>query len=336
MTSSHAQDIALLPAYLVVGEDALKRAAVMRRLRTRLSKCTDLSLNAMVFHGENAQGKAVVSACNTLPFAGSVRLVEVRSIEKLRKDDSEALIAYLGKPNPTTVLALVGEKLAKNTRLYKAVQRQGKTAIIDCATVKRFQLPAMIGAMAQGYGITISEGAANQLIDLVGEDTQFLDSELKKMALAHRGSDPINEHEVLACVSRIAEVKPWEFVDAFSARDLGKCVLYYKRMKTISPHALLALCTTRIRELICAHSLMERGGGYDLAAELKLAPWRVKNHEKWTRGFSPAELRGALIAARDTERAMKSGADPRVCFFDWVVAIITGKIREHLNTYVSE
>ena len=127
-----------------------------------------------------------------------------------------------------------------------------------------------------------------------------LDSELKKIALAHRGTDAVNEHEIVDMVSRTAEVKPWEFVDAFAARDVRKCLLYLGRMDSVSPHALLAMCTTRLRELVCARSMADRGN---------------------PRGVAAAELRRAIISSRDTERAMKSGADPRSAFLDWVLAV---------------
>ncbi len=66
--------------------------------------------------------------------------------------------------------------------------------------------------MAMNHGATLTPGAANVLVDLVGEDTVKIDSELKKIALAHRGTEPINENEVLGLVARTSEVKPWEFV----------------------------------------------------------------------------------------------------------------------------
>ena len=34
------------------------------------------------------------------------------------------------------------------------------------------------------------------------------------------------------------------------------------------------------------------------------------------------ELRRALVGARDTERAMKSGSDPDAAFLDWVLAVV--------------
>ena len=321
MATQKKQEAPLLPVYLIVGEDALKRDTVMKRLRARLSSMGDLSFNADEFDGETAQGGDIVTACNTVPFASPVRLVEVRAVDKLKKADAEQLVSYLGSPNGSTVLALVAEKLAKNTRLYKAVAACGKTAVIDCAPLKRYELPRTVRSMAVTHGVTLTEGAAVKLVDLVGEDTVHLDSELKKIALAHRGTDAVNEHEIVDMVSRTAEVKPWEFVDAFAARDVRKFLLYLGRMDSVSPHALLAMCTTRLRELVCARSMADRGNPRGVAAALKAPDWRVKNHVNWARGFTAAELRRAIISSRDTERAMKSGADPRSAFLDWVLAV---------------
>jgi len=232
------------------------------------------------------------------------------------------IIDYLKAPNETTVLALVASGLAKNTRLYKAAAVFGKTAIIDCAPIKRRDLPARVRAMATSHGVAMTDSAAHALIDLVGENTVALDAELKKLALAHRGTDPINDNEVAAMVSRTAEVKPWEFVDAFSGRNLKKCLLLRSRMKSASSYALLAMCVTRVRELMTAQSLMSRGQVRSLPAVLHAPDWRVKNHVAWARGFTADELRSALYRARDAERAMKSGADPEQTFQDWYLRTI--------------
>ena len=316
------QNTDLLPAYLIVGEDALKRDAVLARLRARLEKLGDLSFNSDEFLGDVAAGESIVTACNTIPFASEKRLVLVRGAEKLKKADSEQVVAYLTSPSPTSVLALEAEKLAKNTRLYKAIAALGKTAVIDCAPPKSYELPRQVRSMAVGCGVTFTEGAAAKLVELVGDDTVHLNSEIKKIALAHRGTDAVNENEVLSLVACTAEVKPWDFVNAFSSRDLAKCMRFWRVVKTTSPHALIAMCTVRIRELMCAQSLMRRGSIAQLPRALSQPDWRVKNHGTWARQFKPAELRAALCSARDAERAMKSGANPEATFRDWVVATL--------------
>ena len=199
----------LIPAYLIVGEDALKRSTVLRRLRERLAQYGDLSFNSDTFDGETALGADIVSACNTMPFASEKRLVYVRDADKLKKADSEELVAYLDSPSDQTVLALEAEKLAKNTRLYKAVAAVGKSAVIECIPLKKKELPHTVRSMAVSHGTTFTEGAANALVELVGENTVHLDSEIAKIALAHRGNDPVSEHEVRSLVSRTNEATPW-------------------------------------------------------------------------------------------------------------------------------
>lgn len=320
--SDATQKNALLPAYLVVGEDALKRETVIKRLRTRLEKLGDLSFNSDDFDGETATGDEIVSACNTMPFASPVRLVYVRNAEKLKKADSEPLVAYLKAPSESTVLALEAEKLAKSTRLYKAVAAVGAKAVITCAAPKSWELPKQVRAMATSHGIVMTEGAASALVELVGEDTVHLDAELKKIALAHQGTDAVTDREVRALVARTSEVKPWNFTDAFADRNLARCLTLLSMMESASPLQLIALCTGRIRELMCAQSLNARGEGGALAKTLGVADWRVKNHRTQARRFTPAELRRALATARDAEQAMKSGADADQVFQDWVVATL--------------
>ncbi len=318
MSNEHEQN-SLLAAYLAVGEDALKREAVITRLRARLAKLGDLSFNADDFDGETAEGAAIVAACNTMPFASPVRLVYVRNVEKLKKADSEEIVAYLGSPSESTVLALEAEKLAKNTRLYKAVAGLGAKAVIDCAPPKSWELPRRVRAMATGHGFALTEGGASALVELVGENTVHLNNELKKIALAHGGSDTVGEREVRALVARTSEVKPWDFTDAFAARNLPKCLSLLSVMESASPHALIAMCASRIRELMAAQSMARRGNPKGVAQALKLPDWRVKNHGAWARNFTAAELRAALASSRDAERAMKSGSDADEVFYTWLV-----------------
>lgn len=159
------EETALLPVYLAVGDDTLKRETVADRLTKRISQLGDLSFNSETFDGDNARGEDIVTACNTLPFASAVRLVAVRNVDKLRKADADAVAGYLAFPSETTVLALYGASLNKGSKLYKAVASFGKKAIIDCASVKKRDLPSMVASMAKARGFSMTHGAANALID---------------------------------------------------------------------------------------------------------------------------------------------------------------------------
>ena len=318
----------LLPAYLTVGEDRLKRKSVTARLKARLEQQGDLSFNYDRFDGETAAGDEVVNAANTMPFASEVRLVEVSHVEKMRKQDSEAIVEYLANPCPTTVMLLDGDKLAKNTRLYKAVASLGRSAVIECASMKEGELVGMTRKLAAGYGASFSEAAARKLVALLGTDTVAIDAEVKKIALAHVGSSPVDAAEVEALVVRKTELKPWDFTDALANRDLRKCLWVLPQLKSVTPYQLLPQSVNRIREIICAKSLSESGQTSALEAEIsafrgkKVSKWQVQNHVAWSRKWTAEELRGAIRLARGAELDMKSGKDPDEAFLEWVLAVV--------------
>lgn len=315
-------NIQLLPVYLVNGEDHLKRDVALGRLKARLEKMGDLSFNSDRFEGPSADGEAITTACETMPFASEKRLVLVNDADKLPKAAQKLVADYAKAPCDTTVLVLVADKLAKNTALYKAVAAVGKQSVIDCTPPQKRDLPNQVRAMAPSHGITVTPKAAQLLVEFVGEDTVHLDEELKKLALAHPGKDAVNDADVRALVARVNEAKPWQFVDAFAARDVRECMRLLSLMPSASPHALLRQCVTRVRELMCARSMAhEANPQRALASELGLQDWRVKNHVGWARRFTDRELQDALQSSLDCERKMKGGSDPEAAFLDWVLLV---------------
>ncbi|QKF07002.1 DNA polymerase III subunit delta [Berryella wangjianweii] len=317
MTHERTQ-MPLLPAFLAVGPDLLKQRRVAERMRERIAQTGDLSFNHERFEGAQAEGSQVVEACNTIPFMSDYRLVEVREADKLRKADAEAIVAYLSAPCDTTVLMLFAEKLAKNTRLHKAVAACGPRAVIDCAPLKRYELARAVREMAVTHGLTLSGSAAEALIELVGTDTLHLDAELCRLALEQGGRASLGEVEVRARVARTVDPEPWTVLDAMCQRDVAKCLSLMAQLPDGELFRLLSLAAARIRELICAQSVRRRGG-VTIESQLGGPAGRYRNHAAWAQRFTEAELVHALVSLRDVEAAMKSGAGAREPLARWML-----------------
>lgn len=308
----------LLRAYLIVGKDDLKRKAAVSRLR----RYVDEGLAAFNLDERTAASDMVpeelVASLSQMAVGSPVRLVIVHEAEKMPKAVSEALIAYLARPNPSCTLALESESLAKNTRLYKAVAAMGAKAVVDCSPKKRWELPDHVARMARSMGVTLGSGAAEELVSRVGESTTMLETQLATLAALMPGQT-IRRRDVVANVSRVAEVKPWDFLDALSAREAGRSVQLYRLMaeQGVSKIGLLTLVEGRLRELVCARALAARGGRVsqdDVAAALsrsgrKRQGWQVKNHVRWARGFGEGELPRLLARCAACERTLKGTGD---------------------------
>ncbi len=311
----------LLPAYLAVGTDEVKRDTAVSRLKDRLARTgmADFNLDERDMTREQDLD-AILSSLNTYPMGADFRLVILEGCDRLAEPVREALVTYLANPAESTCLLMTAGSLAKSTRLYKAVAKLGKQAIIDCGAKKGRDLPVLVQGMARHHGKTMGLDAAEELIARAGDNTRMLDNELKKLAEMVEAPD-IRRADVERYVVRTAEVKPWDFLNAVSARDVARALELYRLQPPKSEMRLYALLCTRLRELICAKALDERGQGRELAATLGLQAWQVRNHLTWARKFSRAELEDALRSAVEVESALKGSRDSEVAFTQWVVKL---------------
>ena len=311
----------LLPAYLIVGADELKRDAAVRRLRSHVpADMADFNLDELDGASLEEPGQ-LISSAQTMPFCADFRLVIVNGAGELAKPVSEAVVSYLADPNPQCVLCLVAEKLAKNTRLYKAVAKVGPHSVIDCAPLKRWELPPYVVKLAKKRGLSMDNAAAQELVERVGESTVALDNQIATLAQLVGDAGRITLADVEANVAQIAEVSPWAFADAVCERNAPRAMEMLNLMKAPSLVFLHSVLVARLRELICAKSLDARGAASGLARELGRQSWQVKNHVRWSRAFGEEELVELLGQAAVCERALKGSQDSEAAFARFVLAM---------------
>ncbi|WP_321970961.1 DNA polymerase III subunit delta [Paratractidigestivibacter sp.] len=300
----------LLAAYLAVGPDELKRKEALTRLKARVAGPFEAFNHEEIQVAPDLEPQQVTASLNTLPMGADTRIVVIENADKLPRPVSEAIIAYLRDPNPACTLCLTATTLAKSTRLYKAVAKVGPKAIIDCAAKKGRELGPYVQKLARAHSLTISPDAATELVARVGESSTMLDTQLASLSALLGGGGNVTIDLIEANVARIVEVKPWEFLDRLSQRDLNRSLQLLRLLGDGSPIGLVSLITGRVRELICAQSLAARGESGRLASELKKADWQVRNLFRWANGFCAGELEHLLALCAQTDASLKSGADP--------------------------
>lgn len=309
----------LLPGYLIVGSDELKSSRAVERMRDRLERSgmAEFNLDERDM-AKDPQMDDIIASLNTFPMGSEFRLVILANCDKLPKAVSEPLVEYFSDPSPTTVCLVVATSLAKNTRLYKAIKKLGDKAVIDCAPKKAWEMPPQVVKMAAAHGKAMGVPVAEALVARAGENTRMLDNEVKKLAAIVSGTE-ITLADVERHVMRTAEVKPWEFLNAVAARDAVKSLELLDLQPAKSEVRLWSLLVTRLRELIIAKALDARGQGAQLAAELGVQGWQVKNHLSWARRWRMEELVVALSQAAEVELALKGSRDSELSLRMWVI-----------------
>ena len=299
----------LLSAYLAVGPDELKRKETLARLKAKASGPFEAFNLEEIEPAPDLEPVQVTSSLNALPMGADTRIVIIENAEKLPKPVSEAIVSYLKDPNPACTLCLTATTLAKTTRLYKAVAKVGPKAIIDCSAKKGRELGPYVQKLAQAHGLTIAPDAATELVARVGESTTMLDTQLAGLSALLGGVGNVTVDLIEKNVARIVEVKPWEFLDKLSQRDINRSLQLLHLLEGNSAIGLVSLITSRVRELICARSLAQRGESGRLASELKKADWQVRNLSRWAQSFRKGELEHILALCAHSDASLKSGAD---------------------------
>jgi DNA polymerase-3 subunit delta len=204
----------LAAVYLITGTDRPKVTRALRRLRERVGEAATEILSAQEVTGED-----VAAACNALGlFTVERRLVVVEQVERWKAADLKALEPYLKAPAPTTVLALVGDEVKRDSALAKAVTKAGEVLVFDLPKRgRKADLPRWVEAQLKERGVLIDHDAARAVVDLVGENATELASEVDKLATWANG-ERIGEREVLELVPARAETPPFDLTDAWGRR----------------------------------------------------------------------------------------------------------------------
>jgi DNA polymerase-3 subunit delta len=288
----------------------------------------DLDFNFEVFDGGTASADDVVNAANTVPFMSERRLVIVRNVDKLDAGALERLAEYARDPAPYTCLVLVAAKIAKNSKLYRAVAKVGIT--YEYAAPKRSEYAAEVVKLLRERGKAIALTAAQVLVDIVGRDLRRLDIEADKLASFVKDADRVTVEDVRAVAAASAEASVFELCDAVGERDVTKALRVLRRLLDAgeTPLGIQAMLGRHVRALIGTRALAARGVAPEaMAPEIGMAPWQARNVARQSGAYTPAELVTSLKGLAASEEEMKtSPTDAGLVIERWIVRT-TGAVR---------
>lgn len=314
----------LLPVYLIFGSESLLLDKAVGRLKKMVAEKADLDFNFETFDGETASADEIVAAANTLPFMSDRRLVIVKNAHKMNAAALGVLADYAADPNPAATLVLVAEKIAKNLRIYKAVEAIGGVA--EYSAPKKSEYGREVVKMFAERGKTVGIDAAEVLVRAVGHDLRRLAGEVDKVVAYTGSATRLSMHDVEEVMSTTGPTSVFELLDALGGRESREVL---RRLAELiadgeSPHAIFAMSVRHLRSLLSTRSLLDREGRISqdaLAREIGTQPWIAGKLMRQAGRFSEKELADAVRAAAQAEREMKTSRDARLVLERWYLAV---------------
>ncbi|MBU4484604.1 DNA polymerase III subunit delta [bacterium] len=302
----------LRPVYFIYGtEHHLLNTAVEKIKEAVLGKTPqDMSFDR--FSGKETSFDRIVDAARTLSMFGGQKLILVKDASNIKKGNIEALLNFLKKPEPNSVMVLVAEKIDGRTKFGQVVNKNA--AVLECKPLYENQLPSWIHMEAQTKQKRFSQQAAIYLADIVGNDLGQLSQAIEKIIL-YVGKKPIIDVEdVEKVISDTSHKSVFNFTNSLGKKDRrGSLKLLNNLMRNGEiPLMVFSMVTKHFRLLLKAKGLLQRRlGEHELAQGLKVHPFFVKDYVFQSNLFSLDELKTKFRDLYETDRALKSSKLPR-------------------------
>jgi DNA polymerase-3 subunit delta len=295
----------LRPIYLITGGDRPKIRRALERLRARFGPESVETLAADAGGGEEA-----VAACNSLGlFSGEGgRLVLVEGVESWKKDDEEAVAAYVKDPVAGAVLVLIAEGDLKGSTLPALCKKAGE--VLTYEVPKPRDLPSWVRAQFERLGVNADPDAARALVDIVGDDATALTTEAEKLA-AWAGGETIGRREVELLAAPSNDASAWAIMDAWGARNmagtLAACQADLEHGE--EPFVIAMRLASQVALVRQVQALAEEGlGAKDIAKRLRKHEFRVRKALGHADNYSRDELDDAVVRLAALDAALKGSS----------------------------
>jgi len=321
----------LKPVYLIYGDQEFLLQNAIDRLRKRVIDSGGFEFDIDVFDGESTSVDAVLSSANMLPLMAERRLVILKRADKLSTSELGVLADYCGAPNPAVTLVLVCHKIAKNLRIYKAVDSLGGIAEYKAPAKKDF--PRAIVQLFADRGKKIGVDAAEVFVRAVGYDLRHADTEISKVVAFLGDRQTLSREDIEQVMLETAPVSVFDFLDALGARNVKNALTLLSRQMQAgeSIHGIHAMTMRHLRNLIAVRAMLDRPDTPRQAEAIAKAigagmhSWQARNLIRQAERFTSQELVDGLRLAASLEAEMKTSRSPRLAFEVWIISLLQRK-----------
>jgi DNA polymerase-3 subunit delta len=308
---------------LILGEEDFLADQVLATLVDKVLSPDDQRLNLDVLDGTTPSAE-LLTRLDTAPFFGPTRVVVVRRLELMRDVDQEALVAYLERGDSPTVGVFVARELDRRRRLYLTFKRLG--TVIEAQPLPARELPAWVAARFRILKKQPAPGAAESLVALAGGNLRDLDHEVAKVAAYVGERSQVSRADVEAIATRVGEASIFTLVDALGGGNAAAALrALHDILSTHEPLQVLFMVARQFRLILRAHTLAGRGGtGAGLVERLGLHPYVARKIIEQARRYRAGQFPGIFAALEAADRAIKTGAPPRLVLETLFVRLCEG------------
>ncbi|MGI3786329.1 MAG: DNA polymerase III subunit delta, partial [Janthinobacterium lividum] len=182
-------------------------------------------------------------------------------------------------------------------------------AVVDCPPVKTWELPQFVSAEVRQAGGTMETGAAQALVDAVGNDLRALAAGAAQLVSDTEGR--VEAEDVRRYFGGRADVTSFAVTDAVLSGDTGIAMerLRWALTTGVAPVLVTSALASGVRGLGRLVGAAPGQRDVDLAREVGVPPWKLKSMRSQARGWDARGLATALKAVAVADADVKGAAE---------------------------
>jgi DNA polymerase III subunit delta len=295
---------------------------IVKNFREREDKA---GMNTAVFNAAKTDIGDIQQALFAPAFLGNKRLVVIRGLLAMKRDEQKPFVDLVGKlPDSTTAVFY-------ETADAKILE---KSPLLPLLTAGKFhwefspmnagQMADWASAEAARLGVSFAPPALAALVEAVGGDTARAANETAKLVAYVGAKKTIELADVAALVIGEAQDDMFGFLDAVANKQAKSAadMLEQQIASGSEPMQLLAMLARTVRLLIMAKDMLESGMPQNEAIkELGVHPFAARKALTQACGFEMRALQNLHAALLEADRRIKTGSisTPRLAL-DLIVA----------------
>lgn len=303
------------PLYVMYGPESFWLEAAKQQIIASALGTDDPGLNVAVFDLAETPLDTMLDEAETLPFLGEKKVVIGQNpvfltAEKTKIDhDIKRLEAYAVDPAPFTVMVLTGlyEKLDERKKITKLLKAHAH--LVEAKRPTEKELSVWLKERAREEGAAIGDEAIGLLLSIAGLNVSVLAMEIEKLTIHAGAGGDITAEAVRQLTARTLESDIFRLVDAIVNGHIEEALrIYYDLIRlNEEPLKILAIVAGQFRLIYQVKELAKKGySQQQIAAQLKVHPFRVKLAGGQTRFFSDSQLARIMMMLAECDEKMKS------------------------------
>ena len=256
--------------------------------------------------GSKTSVRELLDEVAVMPFLAEKRMVVVEGVPKSTKEEIQALA---GQIHPQVLLLIIDPKPDKRLAGVKELMSQAE--VKEFEPLKGPPLRSWMTAFVHEHGASFGPGAAETLVEFLGEDQDQIAQEIRKLS-AYADGGAIAVSDIETQVIPTDEGVIWKISDLLSSGRKADALKYARRIidRGGDAYGLWAILLNMLKNLVAVSAAVQAGlrSGKEIADETGVHVFAVRSLQGHAQRIKGDALVPFVSWAAQADRDLKTGA----------------------------